>query len=308
MMAKKNKAAPSSSGSRTFSYILVIVLAVLVAYYVVLPAFIPPKQTGTLTATTTAVSTVAVSLTPPTDIAGTMVTVAGQRLPGGENVSVAFDSKAVNLTDSAGAAGCVTSSDGALAGCNFWVPGGATAGPHNVTVTFGTSAAVAAATFTIPQYKPPDSTILVTLTSVALGLITQVVTRKVVDLNKERRMRAELNAFNKEKRDATQANDKVKLEKLKKRELSMRQEQAKVSTARLKVTAITFIPLLLVYYLMATFLGGYGVIVAYTPIPIPVLAAPTQNPSIFEVSLFWWYFLSSFTFSTMLTRLLHTQP
>ena len=306
-MMQKNRSAPTSSGSRTFSYVLVIILAVLVAYYVVLPAFVPPKQPGIVT-TTTAASTVEVSLTPPTDIAGTMVTVAGQKLPGGEFGSVTFDSKAVNQTDSAGTAGCATGSDGALAGGNLWVPCGANPGPHNVTVTFGTSAAVAAATFTIPQYKPPESTHLVTLTSVALGLITQLVTRKVVDLNKERRMRAELNSFNKEKREATLANDKVKLERLKKRELSMRQEQAKVSTARLKVTAITFVPLILVYYLMATFLGGYSVIVAYTPIPIPVLAAPTQNPSIFEVSLFWWYFLSSFTFSTMLTRLLHTQP
>ena len=51
-----------------------------------------------------------------------------------------------------------------------------------------------------------------------------------------------------------------------------------------------------------------GVMVAYTPIPIPILAAPTLNPGVYEVSLFWWYFLSSFTFSTMLSRLLHTTP
>ena len=305
MMAKRNKSAPSQSGSRTFSYVLVIVIAVLVAYYVVLPAFIPPKSSGTVTTTTTA-STFNVSLTPSTDIAGTMVTVSGESLPHGQNVTVTFDSSAVQVINSTGAAGCRTSSAGALTGCNFWVPSDAVVGPHDVTVAFGTGSAVAK--FTIPQYKPPESTVLVTLTSVALGLITQVVTRKVVDLNKERRMRAELNAFNKEKHEATLANDKAKLEKLKKRELSMRQEQAKVSTARLKVTAITFIPLLLVYYLMASFLGGYSVIVAYTSIPIPVIAAPTLNPSVFEVSLFWWYFLSSFTFSTMLTRLLHTSP
>jgi uncharacterized membrane protein (DUF106 family) len=133
-----------------------------------------------------------------------------------------------------------------------------------------------------------------------------MVTRTVVDLDKERKMRAEVNAFNKEKREATLAKDQVKLDKLKKRELAMRQEQAKVSTARLKVTGITFVPLLLVYYLMATFLGGYGVIVAFTPIPIPVIAASTLIPGTYEVSLFWWYFLSSFTFSTMLSRLLHT--
>jgi len=121
-------------------------------------------------------------------------------------------------------------------------------------------------------------------------------------------MRAEVSAFQKEKQEATKAGDKVKLEKLKKRELAVRSEQAKVSTARLKVTGITFVPLLVVYYLMATFLGGYGVIVAYTPIPIPIIAAPTLIAGRFEVSLFWWYFLSSFTFSTMLSRLLHTTP
>ena len=46
--------------------------------------------------------------------------------------------------------------------------------------------------------------------------------------------------------------------------------------------------------------------VAFSPIAIPVLAAPSQNPNIFFVSLFWWYFLSSFTFSALLSRLLHT--
>ena len=305
-MAKKNKAAPTSSGSRTITYVLVILIAVLVFYYVILPDFTPPASSGTVT-TSTVGTNFSVSLTPSTDIAGTMVTVSGQNLPRGQVVNVTFDNSPRQLTNSTGAGGCRTSSSGALAGCNFWVPSGSASGAHDVKVAFGAGAS-ALATFTVPQYNPPGSTVLVTLTSVALGLITQVVTRRVVDLNKERRMRAELNAFNKEKREATLANDKAKLEKLKKRELSMRQEQAKVSTARLKVTAITFIPLLLVYYLMATFLGGYGVIVAYTSIPIPVIAAPTQTPGLYVVSLFWGYFLRSFTVSTMLTRLLHARP
>lgn len=169
-----------------------------------------------------------------------------------------------------------------------------------VNSTTTTTIAGAASVFPIPE-----STFLVTLTSVGLGLITQFVTRYVVDLNAERRMKAEVGAFNKEKKDATTAGDKAKLEKLKKRELQVRQAQAKVSTARFKVTAITFIPLLGVYYLMASFLGGFGVVVAYSPIPICFgnLVCPVNNGTI---SLFWWYFLSSFTFSTMLSKLLHT--
>jgi uncharacterized membrane protein (DUF106 family) len=156
------------------------------------------------------------------------------------------------------------------------------------------------------KYPIPEATFIVTLTSISLGLITQLVTRRVVDLNKERRMKAEVNAFNKEKRDATAAGDKAKLEKLKKRELQVRQEQAKVSTARFKVTAITFIPLLGVYYLMANFLGGFSVVVAYSPVPIPYLVDWPSTQAYGFLTLFWWYLLSSFTFSTVLSRALHT--
>jgi uncharacterized membrane protein (DUF106 family) len=289
------------------NYIIIVLLAVFIVYFLVLPAFTP--RTTTTASTTTSASAATISLTPSTDIANTQVTLSGQNLPANTNVTVAFGSIGIassNMTGSckttAGTSGIPDSAT--LGGCYFWVPKGTQPGTYKVTVTAGNL--TASANFKVPQYSPPLSTVVVTLTSLSLGAITQLVTRRVVDLNKERKMRAEVNAFNKEKREATLAKDKVKLEKLKKRELQVRQEQAKVSTARLKVTAITFVPLLLVYYLMATFLGGYSVIVAFTPIPIPVIAAPTLVAGIFEVSLFWWYFLSSFTFSTMLSRLLHT--
>jgi len=179
-----------------------------------------------------------------------------------------------------------------------------------VVTTSATTTAAATSTYVAPvaaKLPVPEATLVVTMTSIGLGLVTQLVTRRVVDLDKERRMKAEVNAFQKEKRDAQLKDDKVKLEKLKKKELAIRQEQAKVSTARLKVTAITFIPLLVVYYLMANFLGGFSVLVAYSPIPIPYVVGPLQSPLAYGwVSLFWWYFLSSFTFSTMLSRLLHT--
>jgi len=302
MMAAKNKSAPSGGGSRTLNYIILIIIAALVFYVLVLPAFTPKGSPTTSTTTGTGSSTGAVSLTPSTDIAGTMVTISGKSLPKITNVTVMFDSISFRPTQLNGT--CTTDQTGALTNCDFWVPQDAAVGAHTVTVQAGSDTLLA--TFNVPGYAPPYSTVVVTLTSLGLGFVTQMVTRGVVDLDKERRMRAEVNAFNKEKREATLAKDQVKLDKLKKRELAMRQEQAKVSTARLKVTGITFVPLLVVYYLMATFLGGYGVIVAFTPIPIPVIAAPTLIAGTYEVSLFWWYFLSSFTFSTMLSRLLHT--
>lgn len=299
MMAAKSRGRPSprpGGGSRILTYILIAMIAGLVGYYVVLPAFVPRTTTTT---TIPGTSSVKIKLNPGTDISGASVTLSGSGLAANKSVSVTFGTLTVGLNGT-----CTTSSSGELAGCLFWVPKMAS-GSYTVTVS-ATAASKGTATFHIPQYSPPISTVLVTLTSVALGLTTQLVTRRVVDLDAERKMKAEVNAFNKEKREATLANDKVKLDKLKKRQLQVTQAQAKLSTARLKVTAITFIPLLGVYYLMATFLGGYGVIVAYTPIPIPVFAGASQYSSFFQVSLFWWYFLSSFAFSTMLGKVLHT--
>jgi uncharacterized membrane protein (DUF106 family) len=132
-------------------------------------------------------------------------------------------------------------------------------------------------------------------------------------------MKVELNSFNKEKRELTYELSKLKrqdqnravaeqtkqlqakLDKLNKRQLQMTQDQMKVQTARLKVTGITFVPMLLVYYLMSWSLGGFNVVVAYAPIPIPYIVGAHGI-----VSLFWWYFLSSFTFSTIIAKLLHT--
>ena len=270
-----------------------------------LPAFTPrsPATTGPSGTGTSA----KVSLNPSSDISGASVTVTGSGFPAKSNVAITFDGSAVPVTNSStGSPSCITGGSGALTACTFWVPPHSQSGSHDVGVTAGSAAAKEV--FHVPEYTPPISTVLVTLTSVALGVTTQLVTKRMVDLNAERRMRAAVNAFNKEKREATLSKDKTKLDKLKKRELQVQQEQFKVQRARLKVTAITFVPLLGVYYLMATFLGGYGVIVAYTPIPIPYFAGVTQNPAIFQVSLVWWYFLSSFAFSTTLTRFLHTNP
>jgi uncharacterized membrane protein (DUF106 family) len=297
--ASKKTQPRSSGGSRLLVYFILAIFAVSIGYYVVLPA-ISPKQVSTTAPT--------ISLNPSTDISGASSTISGANFSPHENITATFGGAVLHQTNSStGASYCKTGSKGTFAGCMFWVPN-LTPGTYKVAVLAGNKSADA--NFTVPPYAPPVSTVLVTLTSVGLGLVTQLVTRRVVDLNAERRMRTEVSAFQKEKREATLANDKAKLDKLKKRELAVHQEQLKVQKARFKVTGITFIPLLGVYYLMANFLGGYGVIVAYTPIPLFVgmIAGPTQSGAYFQLSLFWWYFLSSFAFSTLLSKLLHTTP
>jgi uncharacterized membrane protein (DUF106 family) len=293
-LTKRARGAGSTdTGTRLSLLAMLTVGAALVGLTTVMPALAQSATTAT-TATQPTLSA-SISLNHNTEGAGTTVVISGSGLVPNHNVNATFGVKSIALSPA-----CTTNSTGKLSGCSFVVPN-VSPGSYVVTVSDGTNSPTAS--FTIPAVAIPESTLLVTLTSVGLSLVTQVVTRRVVNLNAERKMKAEVSAFNKEKREATLAKDKVKLEKLKKREVPMRQAQAKVSSARLKVTAITFIPLLGVYYLMASFLGGFNVVVAHSPIPIPLLVGPDGT-----MVLFWWYLLSSFAFSSIISKLLHTTP
>lgn len=147
----------------------------------------------------------------------------------------------------------------------------------------------------------PETTFIVTATALSLAIVTNLLTLRFVDLVAERRMRADISQYQSELREAIKAKDKAKEERLKKRDLQIKQMNAKLSTARLKVTAITFVPFIVLYYLMAGFLGGFSVTVAYSPVPIPYIVSSTGT-----VPLFWWYTISSLTFSPVLTRLFGT--
>ncbi len=147
----------------------------------------------------------------------------------------------------------------------------------------------------------PESTIIISLTAIALGFMSNVATRLLVDLKKERRIRAEVAAFDKELKAAMTGKDKEKEEKLKKKKPQMDQMRLKASTGRFKVVLVTWVPFIAVYYLMANFVGGFSEAVAFSPIPIPFIVAANGS-----MVLIWWYFLSSLSFSTLMTKLMGT--
>src|SRR5713226_5686684 len=105
-------------------------------------------------------------------------------------------------------------------------------------------------------YPIPLSTLLVTLTAVGVGLVSNLLTRRFVDLNAERRIKAELNAFNVELKAAVKSNDKEKEQRLKKKEQQMAQMRLKMSSARTKISLGTILPFLGGYYVIEANMGG----------------------------------------------------
>src|ERR1035441_1484008 len=121
----------------------------------------------------------------------------------------------------------------------------------------------------------PETTLIVTLTAIGLGFASNIATRLLVDLKKEKRLRAETSAFDKELRQAVQKKDKAKEDKLKKLKPQMDQMKLKASTGRFKVLIVTWVPFILVYYFMAGELGGLSTVVAHSPLPIPFIVSGT---------------------------------
>jgi uncharacterized membrane protein (DUF106 family) len=147
--------------------------------------------------------------------------------------------------------------------------------------------------------------LLVALTAIVLNVISNVATRLLTDVERARRIRAEVRAFRKDLRHAMLAKDKAKLEKLKKKEKLMMKEEMKISTQRMKPTLLFWIPFIVIYYLLAAFIGGYNTVVAISPIPIiPVSLSPFVLVT--EIGLIWWYLISSLAFSAIITKLLGT--
>ncbi len=280
-MTSKGKSG-GVGGSRLILYVVIIFAIIIAVYYVVVPLLYPPAPAGS-----------AVSLSPSTNISGAVVTILGKGMAPNRTVTAALNSQPLALGGT-----CQTSSAGDLAGCTFTIPK-LSSGSYSVAVNDGSK--TLRASLSIPTIIPPESTLIVSFTSIALAVVTQLVTIRFVDLKAERKMRAEINQYQSELREAMRAKDKAKEEKLRKKQVAINQMNTKVSTARLRVTAITFVPFIVLYYVMAGFLGGFSVTVANSPIPIPFLVSAQGT-----LPLFWWYSISSLTFSPMLTKLFGT--
>jgi len=145
--------------------------------------------------------------------------------------------------------------------------------------------------------KIPYSTLLIVLTSLGLNVVSQVATRFLVNVEESRRIAREAKQFRKDLMDAVKKGDKAREEKLRKKEKGIREMELKSSNQRLKSSLIFLIPFMLIFWFVSSLVGSVSV-VAYSPISLIVTGQDLQ--------LFWWYLITSFSFSTVITKLAGT--
>jgi uncharacterized membrane protein (DUF106 family) len=144
-----------------------------------------------------------------------------------------------------------------------------------------------------PYNHIPQSTLFTVGMAIALGLASSTAAKLLVDYDMVRNSMREFQAWNKEVNKARKANDSQTLARLMKKQQGMTKLQARASMEQFKVTAVTFVPFLLLWYLLSAVFGGD--VVAVSPFPLPL--AGTQ------LNFVSWYFLSSFAVNFPMMKL-----
>jgi len=170
----------------------------------------------------------------------------------------------------------------------------ATSTSNQTTGWFGTGFIVNYVKVALKPYRQiPQSTLFVIGLAMLLGLTSSTAAKLLVDYDMIRKTTREFQAWRKEVDAAKKANDNQTLSKLMKKQQAMMKLQSKASMEQFKVTAVTFVPFLLLWYLFnAVF---FGQVVAISPWQLPIAGINLNFVS--------WYFLSSFAVNFPMMRL-----
>jgi len=144
-----------------------------------------------------------------------------------------------------------------------------------------------------PYSQTPQSTFFVMGLALLLGLTSTTAAKLLVDYDMIRQTTREYQAWSKAVNAAKKANDNQTLSKLMKKQQAMVKLQSKASMEQFKVTAVTFVPFLLLWYLFNAVFAGQ--VLAVAPWPLPVMGI--------NLNFFSWYFLSSLAVNFPMMRL-----
>ena len=171
----------------------------------------------------------------------------------------------------------------------------------NVTVPFGLGfittpivAWVKAALTPLIGNPPqiPSSTLMTIGVAAVMALISSTAAKLLVDYDMVRGTMKEVQSWQKELNAAKKAKDEQTVSKLMKKSQAMMKQQSRASMEQMKVTAVTFVPFLIIWYLLNAVMGAQPV--AYAPYQLPLMGT--------SLRFFYWYLLCSFSINLPLMR------
>ena len=153
-----------------------------------------------------------------------------------------------------------------------------------------------------PGISYPNGTLTIVVVAIIYATVSSIATRALVDVNSMRRKMAELKEWQSALLKAQRAKDQKQLEKLNKRKQAMNSLQMDVQKSNFKPMLVTFVPLIIFYYLFWGVFDYNNMVVAYSPIDLPFIGTNF---------VFWtFYLLCSFGIVGFMGRIfnLHSAP
>jgi len=142
------------------------------------------------------------------------------------------------------------------------------------------------------------STIFIFLLAAAITFLTSLTNRLLTDPEKSKTWRKEVMEWNTQLRNAQKSGDRKQIEKLMKKQQYIMQLQSKMMWQSMKVTMLFLMPIIIIWQFLRLWYGD--VPLAFFPGAGDKLSIPLLGTL---PSLYWWYLLCSFLFSTIFSHL-----
>ena len=145
-----------------------------------------------------------------------------------------------------------------------------------------------------PAKDYPWAAVTILLISAGMAIISAAATRALTDVDVMRRRMTEVREWQSAYTKAVRAKDQKAIDRLRKKEATIKRAQAEMTKDQFKPMLLTIIPFIVFYYLFYAIFGYNQVIVAISPITLPYIGTDFN---------FWvWYLVSSFSISTLIQR------
>jgi len=141
----------------------------------------------------------------------------------------------------------------------------------------------------------PASTLFIFGLAFLISLTTTMLNRKFINKEQNAKWQKEINRWNAEKERAKKTGDKKLMAKVRKQEPMILQIRSRMASQSLKTTAITLVPMLIIWQILIRF---------YQATPVAFFPLFTGGP--IPLQFFWWYLICNFFVNTILSRLFGT--
>lgn len=144
-------------------------------------------------------------------------------------------------------------------------------------------------------FTRPYSALFIFLISVCIVLISALILRCIINIDRLTALESEVRSYNTSLKEAKRRDDRVMLRKLRHQEVRLKQISASVSRQRMKSLMVTFIPFVLLSFVMSILYADKEVVLF--PFEFPLRGS-------FSI----WYMLTYFAAFLPLSKILRTSP